>query len=108
MTLREKVLELQKEIANPKTLTPDRAAEILLDLTARLSFVNDQIRERDVAYNVKLLACYEKEEKANRAKIIAETSPEYILKREARDTRELMIELMRSIKFYLKNEKYEY
>jgi hypothetical protein len=108
MTLRGKVLEFQKEVGDSKTLQPERAAEILVELTSLLGFVNDEIRKRDVEYNVKLLECYEKESKANRAKILAETSPEYIAKREARDTRELMIELIRSLKFFLKAERYEY
>ncbi len=107
MTLREKVLQLQKEVGNAKTLQPERAAEILVELTSLLGVVNDEIRKRDVEYNVKLLECFEKEEKANRAKILAKTSPEYVAKREARDTRELMIELIRSLKYFLKAERYD-
>ena len=40
---------------------------------------------------------------ANRAKIWAETSVEYQRKREARDTRELVQELVASLKYYLRS-----
>ena len=41
-------------------------------------------------------------EAANRAKIRAEITPEYARKREARDTKELVVELVRSLKYFLR------
>jgi hypothetical protein len=63
---------------------------------------NDEIREADAAYATVLLTCLNTEEKANRAKIRAEISPEYARKREARDTKELVLELVRSLRHYLR------
>jgi hypothetical protein len=57
---------------------------------------------------VVLLKHLESEEAANRAKIRAETTPEYQRKREARDTKELAIELCRSLKYFLKAKQDEY
>ncbi len=66
------------------------------------------MREADAAFAVVLLAYLESEEAASRAKIRAEITPEYARKREARDTRELAIELCRSLKYFLKAKQDEY
>jgi hypothetical protein len=102
MTVRELVRQAQTEIRDTSDLLPDRAAELLNQLASLVGNVNDEIRAADAAYAVVLLACLESETKANRARIRAEISPEYQRKREARDTRELVVELSRSLKYFLK------
>lgn len=104
MTVREMVKHMQSEIRDTD-LQPDRAADLLAKLTALIGNCNDQIRECDVAYNSVLLRHLESEEAANRAKIRAETTQEYLRKREARDTKELVIELVRSLKYILKSNE---
>ena len=101
MTIREMIHGYQKEIRD-SDLQPERAAELLTKLTALMGNTNDEIREADAAYAVVLLKCLDTEEKANRAKIRAEISPEYQRKREARDTKELVLELVRSLRHYLR------
>lgn len=88
-------------------LQPDRAAELLTKLTALLGNTNDEIRQADMDYHVVLLKHLESEEAANRAKIRAQTTPEYQRAREAKDTKELVIELSRSLKYYLKAKEEE-
>ena len=102
MTVRAYIREIQREIRETSDLQPDRAAELLNRLTALLGNVNDEIREADAAYAVVLLGHLESSEAANRAKIRAEITPEYQRKREARDLKELAIELIRSLKYFLK------
>lgn len=103
MTVRGLIRAMQREIGNPaQELHPDRAAELLVRLTALLGNCADEIREADAAYAVVLLQHLESSEAANRAKIRAETSPEFQRKREARDTKELAIELSRSLKYFLR------
>lgn len=101
LTIRELVKERQKEVRN-KDLQWERAAEILDELSSLLGNINDEIRQRDVAYNVTLLGFLNSEEKANRAKIKAECSKEYLDKREARDTKEVCLEMIRSLKYYIR------
>jgi hypothetical protein len=101
VTVRELVRSYQREIANTD-LQPDRAAELLTKLTALIGNVNDEIREADAIYAMHLLQCLDKESKANRAKIVAETSPEYCRKQEARNIKELVVEMARSLKYFLK------
>jgi len=102
MTVRALVKSYQQEILQASDLLPDRAAELLTKLTALLGNVNDEIREADQQYALVLLGYLESEMKANRAKIYAEISPQYQRKREARDTKELAVELARSLKYFLK------
>lgn len=106
-TVRGFVREIQVEIRDTPDLLPDRAAELLTRLASLVGNCNDEIREADAAYATVLLAHLETEEAASRAKIRAETTPAYARKREARDTKELAIELIRSLKFYLRAKSEE-
>ena len=107
MTIRELIKERQAEVGK-SDLQPPRAAEILNELASLIGNCNDEIRIRDVEYNQILLRFLASEEKANWAKIKAETSAEYLAKREARDTKEVVIEMIRSLKFFLKAKEEEY
>lgn len=107
MTIRELIKERQNEVLKSKDLMPARAAEILVELSALIGNCLDEIRNRDLEYNRVLLHFYQTEEKANRAKIRAESTQEYEAKREARDTKELVIEIIRSIKYFLRDKEEE-
>ena len=102
MTVRGFVREIQVEVRETVDLLPDRAAELLNRLSALYGNISDEIRAADAAYAVVLLQHLETSEKANRAKIRAETTPEFARAREARDTRELAIELSRALKYFLR------
>ena len=103
-TVRDMVKEMQREIRDTD-LQPDRAAELLVKLTALLGNCNDEIREADHFYAEVLLGYLDSNEAANRAKIRAETSEQYMRKRKARDTKELVVELVRSLKYLLKSNE---
>lgn len=107
-TVRGLVHDIQVELRpGPADLLPGRAARMLTELSALLGNINDEIREADVEYSCVLLAELEKEQAANRAKIRAETSVEYVRKREARDTKELALEMIRSLKYFLRSQEEE-
>jgi hypothetical protein len=108
LTVRELVKACQREIQQTADLQPDRAAELLMQLTALMGNIADEIREADGEYAVTLLHFLDNEKKANRARIRAEISPEYRRKQEARDMKELVIELTRSLKYFLKAKQDEY
>lgn len=107
MSVRERIRSIQREIRESSDLLPERAAELLTQLTALLGNCNDEIRLADQAYALVLLQYLDADEAANRAKIRAETSPEFSRKREARDTKELVVELVRSLKYFLKSKEEE-
>lgn len=107
MTVRELVKSYQREIQQTTDLLPDRAADLLMKLTALMGNVADEIREADSEYAVTLLHYLDSEAKANRARIRAEISPEFRRKQEARDTKELIVELVRSLKYFLRAKSEE-
>ena len=101
-SVRERIKKVQTELRDG-ALTPDLTRESLVVLTALMGNVLDEQRESDHAYKVVLLACLKTHEKANRARIEAEVTPEYQRAREARDTADLVQEMIRSCKAYLRS-----
>lgn len=102
MTVREMVKAFQAEMRAPNLL-PGRAREILVQLSSLYGNCLDEGREADHGYAVVLLRFLDADEAASRAKIRAETSLEYLRKREASDTTELVLESIRSLKVMLKS-----
>lgn len=101
MTVREYVVRAQAELRGGQ-MQPERARELLAELASLIGNCNDEIRKADAAYASHLLLCYDTEKTSNRAKIVAETSPEYQRKREARDTKEVLLEMIRALKHVLR------
>lgn len=100
-SVRELVRSMQVEIRDTD-LQPERAADLLNRLCALTGNIADEIREADMEYARVLLQHLEAEARANRAKIKAETTPEYSRKREARDLKDLATEMIGSLKYYLR------
>jgi len=107
-TVRGMVRLIQVEVRDTPDLQPDRAAALMNKLTALIGNLNDEIRAADAAYAEVLLGCLDSDEAASRAKIRAETTPAFHRKREARDVKELAVELVRSLKYFLKAKQDEY
>lgn len=106
MSARELIREAQKEVREGD-LTPQLASDLLVRLTSLLSTVLTEIRDADMAYNAVLLAHLNGEEAANRARIRAQTTPEYARAREAKDTKDVLLELIRSLKIVLRTQTEE-
>lgn len=85
-------------------LTPDRACVLLAKLTAILGNCHAELTDAEIAFNEVLLTHLDSEEAANRAKIRAETTPEYRRKREASDTAKLVIALTQSLKTIIRHQ----
>ena len=79
-------------------VTPRRASEIEQQLTALLGNILDEQRIADSLYNEVLAKCMREETKANRARIIAETSQEFLRKRAVKDTHVLATQLIVSMR----------
>ena len=107
LTIRGHIRMVQDEVRDTADLQPDRAAELLNRLAALIGNCNDEIRDADCAYADVLLKCLDSDEAASRAKIRAETSPEYRRKREARDTKELAETLIGTLKYFLRSKESE-
>lgn len=97
-TIRGLVIKIEQEVRGGN-LTPIRVAELIAMLSSLIGNCNEAIRKREMDYKRFLRACYDRETKANRAKIVAETSQEYEELQEAKDTKESVIEMMSSLKY---------
>lgn len=107
ISVRDFVKAIQKELRASTDLTPDRASELLNQATSLLGNCNDEMRHADQEYKQILLHCLRTSEKANRAKIEAETSPQFARWQEARDTRNLTVEMIRSLKVFIRSREEE-
>jgi len=105
-TVRSLVRDIQVEIRDTD-LHPDRGAELLTKLTALYGSVLDEIRAADMAYNEILLDALQSDEAANRARIRAQATPQYARMREARDVEKLALELIRTLKVFLRTKQEE-
>jgi hypothetical protein len=101
MTVREMVSVRKVEMLGD--LMPARARAILVEFTALYGNCLAESREADFDYAKKLLEILDEGGPANRARIRAETTPEYQRKREADDTTNLVLESMRSLKKMLES-----
>lgn len=101
-TVRELVTDIAREL-RVGDLLPERGRQLLTKLTALIGNCNDEIREADAEYNLVLLQKLDGDEAANRAKIRAEVTAEYKRKRLAHDTKELTVEMIRSLKVILRS-----
>lgn len=101
-TVRDRVKSIQSGLRDG-ALTPDMARESLVILTALLGNVHDEQRIADHEYKLVLLGCLQGDEAANRARIRAEVTPQFQRAREAKDTAELVVEMIRSCRAYLRS-----
>ena len=101
MSVREMVSAIAKEMRD-SDLQPSRATELLAKTTALLGSCNAEIREAEFQYAQVLLGHLNADGPANKAKIRAEVTPEYQRKQQARDTKELVVEMTRSLKYLIR------
>ena len=106
-SVRELIKGIRDEMRETPDLLPDRAAEMLKDLASLYGNCLDELRHRLMTYNRVKRIAFETELKANRAKILAETDESYEAWLEAKDTKDLCLELIRSLKYYLRNREEE-
>lgn len=102
--IRDIVTQIQNEVAK-EDLQPHRAAELLNQLSALIGNILDAIKLADMEYNKVLRKWYDIETKANRAKIAAEATPEYEAKQTARNTKELVLAMIASLKYFLREKE---
>jgi hypothetical protein len=102
MTIRERIHSIQVSLRDD-SLTPALARQAVVNLTALLGNVNDEVRQAEHDYKLVLLGCLQGDEAANRARIRAEVTPQYERFREAKDTAQLVLEMTRSCKAYLRS-----
>jgi hypothetical protein len=103
-SIREQIGRIQRTVRDATDLPPAQAADLLNKLTALLGNVLTEVREREVTYRSHYADCRRRFEKANAAKIEAESSPQYAAWREAADmkvlTEQLIVSLRASVRLH--------
>ena len=102
MSVRDRIQAIQKDIL-AGAVTPEQSRQWLITLTALLGNVTDEQRLADHEYKLVLLGCLQGDEAANRARIRAEVTPQYQRAREAKDTADLVLEMIRSCKVFTRS-----
>ena len=102
MTVRDRIKAIQRDIL-AGAVTPEQSRQWLITLTALLGNVTDEQRLADHEYKLVLLGCLQGDEAANRARIRAEVTPQYQRAREAKDTADLVLEMIRSCKVFTRS-----
>lgn len=105
-TVRTMVASIQTELRSGDVV-PARARELLMTLTSLLGNCTAEVTKTDAAYTAVLARELDLEQKANRARIRAELSPEYAAKQDAKNTYTLVLELVRSLKVIIKSVEEE-
>jgi hypothetical protein len=102
VSIRERIKVIQRDLMDTGK-TPETVRDAVVTLTALLGNVHNEQREADHEYKLVLLGCLQGDEAANRARIRAEVTPQYMRAREAKDTADLVVEMIRSCKAYLRS-----
>lgn len=101
MTIRSRVAELGALLQGDPTPAQVRDAE--QELAGRLPNIAKAVREADIAYKRVLLDAFRVEGTQNRAKLVAETQPEFAAWQEAKDTERAVMEMIRTCRSTLKS-----
>ena len=101
-SVRDRIKAIQRDIL-AGAVTPEQSRQWLITLTALLGNVTDEQRLADHEYKLVLLGCLQSDEAANRARIRAEVTPQYQRAREAKDTADLVLEMIRSCKVFTRS-----
>ena len=106
-TVRDHIKDIQNEIRT-NDFDPNRASEMLSMLSSLLGNVNDQLKDIQMSYNRKLMAIMKTANSVSGAKLEAETTNEFEQLLDIKGTKELVLEMIRSMKYYLKAKMEEY
>lgn len=102
MTIREIISKKSEELRDIDSLSPTKASEELVSLSSLLASLLKHISEADFWYRIKLKDMLLEHGTAAKAKIHAEASPEWNSVNEAKAQQIALIEMIRSLKFYIK------
>jgi hypothetical protein len=107
MTIREIIKQKSEELRSIDAMGAAKASEELVNLSSLLASLNAYIVEKHFAYNLKSQEMRKLNKTAADAKIAASASTEWKEWNEALAQKEALIELIRSVKYFLKSSEQE-
>ena len=101
-SLREIINEYRNKIKDSTNLTPELAANYLVEITSYMGNVNERLLDAQMAYNDKLQDTLDEIKSVAKAQIKAQCSQEYRNLQEVKGYQSLMTEIIRGLKYYLR------
>lgn len=102
MTIRERIRAIQARMRD-NVVTPEQARDFETALTGLLGNVTDEVLEADHGYKLVFLKAFDAVGKQNRARVIADASPEGQRLAEAKATQVLVLEMIRTLRSRLRS-----
>ncbi len=106
-TIRELISERSIEVRSIEQLNPHRASEILVELTSLLASLNAEIVEAQYWFNIKKQEFFKESGVAAKAKIEVDATKEWKDWQDRVMQGKALEEMIRSIKYYLRNAETE-
>lgn len=106
-SIREIIKQESEELRFVDQLGPAKASEKLVKLSSLLASLNAYIGDKSYWYNVKRVELLEKHKTAAKANIYAQATEEWKELNEAGMQSAALMELIRSVKYYLKSAEQE-
>ena len=100
--IREIIAAKLTELHNIDAVGPNRASEILVELSALLGSINKECSDREFFFNLRKLEFLKESGIVGKATIEANATPEFQQFKEAIAYQKAVIESMRAIKYYLR------
>ena len=102
MTIREQIIQYKDKLSSKKELTPEDASKILVELTAIWGNVNSNLIDAQMDFNKIKLKYLDEGTSVAKAEIKAQISDEYKWYQEVKGYSELVKEMIRGLKYYLR------
>jgi len=98
----------RNEIFKAKDLTPGRASEILVECSALLGNINDLVRKTSMLYNETLAVKLKQCKSVAEAKVLSEITQEFSDMMRAKNSKEEVVDIIRSLKYFLRCKAEEF
>lgn len=108
-TIREIINEYRSKLLHISDLQKEEAATILVELSVLYGNCIEEIRKRDQEYITKLLEILQTEKMSvAKAQILVQNTNEWTNREIARGTKEALLEMIRSLKLYVRSKGEEW
>lgn len=103
MTIKERINDYRNQLQDMSEVTNEKANRILVELSALSGNITTELINRQMIYNQKKMECLEEVKSVARAVMMAETSEEYRNYQEVKGYQELVRDLTRSLKYFIRS-----
>lgn len=106
-TIRETIDEKLLELRDIDSVGPQRASEVMVELTSLLGSINKEVADREYWFNLKKMQLLKDSGVVGKATIEANASKEYQDWKEGLAYQKAVIDNIRSLKYYLRRAEEE-